>query len=667
MQEYTSDGIADKAMEFYSQGLSVFPVGEDKIPAMKWAPFIQEARNPGDLAWKGRGIGVAAGPVSDLLVIDFDAADRPELFREWSERCLATVPEFDLAPVIRTPSGGFHVYLRTPEDGHKNEKLAMTEDGKGVIFETRGKGGYVVTPGGHPRCHPAGEPYEQVGGTELEAWSECHTFTEDEIETILNAARMHDERPDHGDILDEEAPWASPADRPVSSFKLGRPGDEFETRAEWADLLGEDGWELVRTDQQGVEYWRRPGKAKGWSATVNFGGYGKLRLFSSSMGNLQPDRFYSRFGYLIAARHGGDVLAAVDEIRAGGMGLRSSFDSKALQAVLEAGEWSPIAGDVLSELKQGDKDLKMILRGAYQVTAEATVAKLTAWAVRSGASVGLLASILADRSIDVAGAAESVSATASVVHDDPTLKGKRLQAARDDELASQTPVSTAAKKAAAGEDAIALVQKVFHKDLERVVFHGDGEDGVSLFHYKGSDPIRVSNFQSQPVMRRAHRGAIPPIFIPKFKPKDWEALVDLLASARERGPTVAEEVQEALGDLLAVTVPKKHPSLVDTDEDAKKRGAARAFNQALMSGNPIAVKRGMELYVGFALSWAKESLKGAAPSKGLGTVLRELSIDGSQVWVNRSQFDGEDKKGGRKVYLVRAEDLRLDLSDEDLR
>ena len=49
-----------------------------------------------------------------------------------------------------------------------------------------------------------------------------------------------------------------------------RPGDDYNDRAAWGDILGAHGWQAV--NQAGsVTRWRRPGKdGRGWSATTGY-------------------------------------------------------------------------------------------------------------------------------------------------------------------------------------------------------------------------------------------------------------------------------------------------------------------------------------------------------------------------------------------------------------
>jgi hypothetical protein len=97
-----------------------------------------------------------------------------------------------------------------------------------------------------------------------------------------------------------------------------RPGDDFNTRASWDDLLAAEGTTLARRDGDDA-HWTRPGKTKGTSATV-FADSGLLRVWSSNWPDLEADTAYDKFGYWAATRHGGDFQAAARDLFERGYG-----------------------------------------------------------------------------------------------------------------------------------------------------------------------------------------------------------------------------------------------------------------------------------------------------------------------------------------------------------
>ncbi len=93
---------------------------------------------------------------------------------------------------------------------------------------------------------------------------------------LLTAAKMFNQKPDRqaNDFSD-------------TARKLGgagiKPGDDFNQRATWAEVLEPLGWVLV-AETGGVGYWKRPGGASQWSATTNFAGNDLFYVFSTNAG-----------------------------------------------------------------------------------------------------------------------------------------------------------------------------------------------------------------------------------------------------------------------------------------------------------------------------------------------------------------------------------------------
>ena len=104
-----------------------------------------------------------------------------------------------------------------------------------------------------------------------------------------------------------------------------RPGDDFNRRARWEDVLEPHGWRKCRTSG-GVTYWTRPGKDPrlGCSATT-----GKcsteasgdlLYNFSGSSDKMDAHTCYAKFAAYTLLEHGGDYSAAARKLREQGYG-----------------------------------------------------------------------------------------------------------------------------------------------------------------------------------------------------------------------------------------------------------------------------------------------------------------------------------------------------------
>jgi putative DNA primase/helicase len=112
--------------------------------------------------------------------------------------------------------------------------------------------------------------------------------------------------------------------KPASSDRGGRPGDDFNLRATWADVLAPAGWTMVYTQQE-TTYWRRPGKQFGISATTNRGGSDYLIVFSTST-PFETRQGYSKFRAYAILHQDGDFNAAARDVRRKGYGTSTPAD-----------------------------------------------------------------------------------------------------------------------------------------------------------------------------------------------------------------------------------------------------------------------------------------------------------------------------------------------------
>jgi hypothetical protein len=100
-----------------------------------------------------------------------------------------------------------------------------------------------------------------------------------------------------------------------------RPGEDFNARGDVSSLLRQHGWTLVRDAEN--QYWRRPGKDSGWSATLKDGAF---YVFSTSAGPFEGNRAYSPFAVYAMLEHGGDFAAAAAQLRREGYGDQPDQD-----------------------------------------------------------------------------------------------------------------------------------------------------------------------------------------------------------------------------------------------------------------------------------------------------------------------------------------------------
>jgi hypothetical protein len=304
---------------YVAAALSVIPIRVDgsKAPALaSWTEY--QSRRPTDaelVCWfgsevTGMGIAIVCGAVSGRLeVIDFDSVD---LFETWLTALRNESPA--LIPgltVISTPEGR-HVYLRLAGPVPRNRRLARDKAGK-TLIETRGEGGYVLAPGCPTSCHPTGGLYQHFSGPPLDQLASL-----DGYESLIDSAKSLNEfvKPRR---FESQLPASANNGTPAGL----RPGDDFNNRATWGELLTPRKWVPTGT-RDGLTYWRRPGKpAPGMSATTGIRsecGLDLLYVFSTNALPFEAETSYSKFSAYALLEHRGDFQAAAAALAGAGYG-----------------------------------------------------------------------------------------------------------------------------------------------------------------------------------------------------------------------------------------------------------------------------------------------------------------------------------------------------------
>lgn len=316
--------MKEHALTYLAAGLSVLPANTQlKYAALKqWKAYQHRLPTPAEVnAWFSNGhtgVCIVAGAVSgNLEMVDFDLA--AELFEPWRNRVKQADPHlFDRLVIETSQSGGRHVMYRCEAAVSGNLKLAQRKvcvpsgdevviggkshkprkdnDGQWAVLltliETRGQGGLFL-------CAPT-PGYTLLQG-EL---TDIPVLTADQRELLLEAAwSLNEHFPD---------PVDAPAAAPSSAL---RPGDDYNARGDVRALLQSHGWTCVKGGDN--EYWRRPGKTFGWSATL------KEKVFyvwSSNASPFEPEKAYSPFSVYAQLEHHGDFSAAATELAKQGYG-----------------------------------------------------------------------------------------------------------------------------------------------------------------------------------------------------------------------------------------------------------------------------------------------------------------------------------------------------------
>lgn len=357
------------ALTWHSAGYSVIPIKPDgsKQPAVDWKAYQTSQPAATDvLAWgqSFSGMGVACGGPMNLEMLEVEgyALDTvPLAARLLADNGLGDVwDRLNGGYVERSPRRGMHWYYRvTGGPARGNTKLARrpgaTPGTVDVLWETRGQGGQsIIAPSGGPTSRDG--DWIVLRGTV----ADIPVLTVDERDQMFAVLNMLDEMP-----VAEPAPAA-----PVLSGVLTaptsdglRPGDDYNNRATWDEILTPRGWTKVRPMGSGWT-WRRPGKTDpGISATTGQAtdGADRLYVFSTST-EFDEGRPYSKFAAYAHLDHGGDMSAAAKALRALGYGSQPQPKPAAAAAHEPPPVAAPDAEDALFDATDILRELRTAAR-----------------------------------------------------------------------------------------------------------------------------------------------------------------------------------------------------------------------------------------------------------------------------------------------------------------
>ncbi len=327
------------AMSYKQAGLSFVPICPDgsKVPLASFLPLawceeqqrdrpnwnVLRSRQPTDeeiARWYNPticmmvfppGLAIVGGAISgNLSVIDFDDI---AFFEPWKQAILTRCPGlFEKLVLVQSPRPGMHVYYRSPAvDKCRPLASVLVQDDDGVerpkkIIELKAEGGLITAPPSPGECHPTGREYAVVQGT----LTKIPSLSLVESMTLLDAATK---------LGTYHAPIRS-AVPTTTQFKAGspqtnRPGDVYAAQTSWHEILVPHGWTPVGPEANGLQYWRRPGKTIGTSATTGYAGKDLLHIFSESAEPFEGNENYGKFAAFAWLEHGGNFKDAARAIR----------------------------------------------------------------------------------------------------------------------------------------------------------------------------------------------------------------------------------------------------------------------------------------------------------------------------------------------------------------
>jgi hypothetical protein len=322
----------ETAESYLRAGLCVLPaiLGQKRPALSAWREYQGRLPTEEELRrWfaQAEALCLVTGKVSgNLEMLDFDLGG--EVFQPW----YLAVEQADAGLLSRlaieqSPSGGWHVAYRSEAPICGNLKLAQRrqvvdgpdevsiqgkafkprQDSDGhwhlllTLIETRGEGGLFL-------CAPS-PGYEILQGD----FAKLSVLSEAEREFLLGTAwslNLYVPEPAPHAVASSPSAPSTPSDSPG-----GRPGDDYNTRGDVRALLKRHGWTLVKGGDN--EYWRRPGKTSGWSATFKDG---VLFVFSQNAAPFEANQAYAPFSVYTLLEHRGDFAAAASALRQEGFG-----------------------------------------------------------------------------------------------------------------------------------------------------------------------------------------------------------------------------------------------------------------------------------------------------------------------------------------------------------
>ena len=316
-----SGEILRTALEFAANGIAAVPVATDgsKRPGISsWKQYQERLPTPEELiTWfqVAEGVGVICGKVSgnlEMLELEGRAvADKLHLdLKEMAQNAgLGEVwQRINDGYVEVTPSGGLHWLYRIDGQVPGNTKLARRPGENGnidVLAETRGEGGFVIVAPTAGTCHPSGGTWSMLVGSPRS----IPTLTVAERDQLHKLFVTFDAIPKHESITED-----------IKVKTDGQtPGDDYNAKVTWEQILEPLGWSKVYTTRDKVTAWRRPGKNDGISATTNHAGNDKLFVFSTST-IFEAERSYTKFAVYAIVEHNSDFSSAAKALRAQGYG-----------------------------------------------------------------------------------------------------------------------------------------------------------------------------------------------------------------------------------------------------------------------------------------------------------------------------------------------------------
>ncbi|WP_174501635.1 bifunctional DNA primase/polymerase, partial [Streptacidiphilus melanogenes] len=335
------------AAELDAAGLNVIPIKADgtKMPNLpKWKQYQTERTTlaqhdkwfaPDRYDGAHTGIGYICGSVSgNVGMVEFEGRAVVDNLLDEAAELMDAHGLIELWDQLTTgytrtsPSGGVHIDFRIVDGpvprGTKiaqrparDEELTAEERDRlkknpkanvlRCLVETRGEGNLVVVDPSHGTVHRTGLPYQRRSGSP----ATIAVITAEEYEAVVAILGLLDQTP--------RQEYVQPGRKPAPRRDGGRrPGDDFNDRADWRDILAGVFRPLMTHGR--TSYWGWADGVGGVKATTGRDpDVDRLYVFATSS-EFDAEKAYTKFGAYTLLQHGGDWKAAAQELRRRGYG-----------------------------------------------------------------------------------------------------------------------------------------------------------------------------------------------------------------------------------------------------------------------------------------------------------------------------------------------------------
>lgn len=291
------------AKKYIKHGFSPIPlIDGEKRPSIKnWQQYSNEPmgfKEVTEVFKNTNSIGLVMG-FDGIQCLDIDSKHFKG--NEYAEFCLRLENEApglkDKMIVQHTRSGGYHWIFKCSEISG-NQKLARNLKGE-VTFETRGKGGQIVT-------YPS-QGYKIEGKI-----TNVKHITPEERDVIFRVAKTMDEQA--VEVVRESAQVGK------QQTENNTPWGEFRESHSALDILINHGWSAVGENSQYI-YLLRPGDTDKKTSGVIFKDSGLFWPWTTST-EFEAEKAYDGFQCFTTIEHRGDFDEAIKTIREQGYGKK---------------------------------------------------------------------------------------------------------------------------------------------------------------------------------------------------------------------------------------------------------------------------------------------------------------------------------------------------------